>query len=629
MDLLRDVKYKDELPVNTINIIRSILNDLGILTTERCINPIGGLYSTRVEIAGTNIGTNGKGTTYEYALASAYAEFMERLQNQVLYHCAGTEIHEYKDFYFAPDEKHMTIEEMERVSNDTGKVLFPPISVKNSNEVTCLARVKVTEWFPDISVREEKYRLFENWEFYPGEGEPSCFTAVPLYKVNDDSIYHFPSQFIRLAYGSNGMCAGNTSEEALVQGISEIIERHVNLMIIKKKIVPPTIPIEYISKFPRIYNLVKQIEQRNDKYKLIFKDCSLGQGFPAVGLIIVNPKNQKYMVKFGAHPVMEIAMERCLTELFQGKDMISIDDYMLEFRYFNYEMVEHPSNIRNILTIGIGYYPYELFSGNYSYEFSEFKDVTGMSNTKILHFLTHLLLDKGYDIYIRDVSFLGFPSFHVFIPGMSELVDYNSKTISALSQKRKISKKIRNLNSASEQDLKDIISYLKQKRHVVGEADYLARLLTFPVSKTFPWMKIHNYLFISAAYCKMRMYKEASEAIDNFISIYPRILMETGGLFYRGLKDCLEMLANGVDEKEIHEVLSVFYQEEIVGEVISYLRNPEEIFKNYGTLNCWNCAQCTFQSDCHYELVKKLHIALKDKYAGNIIDQSNLRKLFN
>lgn len=32
-----------------------------------------------------DIGTNGKGGSYQYALASGYAEFMERLQNGILF----------------------------------------------------------------------------------------------------------------------------------------------------------------------------------------------------------------------------------------------------------------------------------------------------------------------------------------------------------------------------------------------------------------------------------------------------------------------------------------------------------------------------------------------------------------
>lgn len=86
MNSLSGRKYKDELPINTINKIRNILSGLGILTIETgWRNSAEGFYSVTIMIQNTNLTTNGKGTTYEYALASAYGELMERLQNQSFY----------------------------------------------------------------------------------------------------------------------------------------------------------------------------------------------------------------------------------------------------------------------------------------------------------------------------------------------------------------------------------------------------------------------------------------------------------------------------------------------------------------------------------------------------------------
>lgn len=80
--------YKEESPSSTINNIRSILLEIGIFVTEN-FKQNGDFYSCRIEIANEgleqyHIGTNGKGVSLELAFASAYAEFMERLQNNVL-----------------------------------------------------------------------------------------------------------------------------------------------------------------------------------------------------------------------------------------------------------------------------------------------------------------------------------------------------------------------------------------------------------------------------------------------------------------------------------------------------------------------------------------------------------------
>ena len=82
-------QYKAVSPEETINRIRVILNNIGILLKESSCEK-DGLYACRLTINNDgmsvlDIGTNGKGRSYEYALASGYAEFMERLQNGVVY----------------------------------------------------------------------------------------------------------------------------------------------------------------------------------------------------------------------------------------------------------------------------------------------------------------------------------------------------------------------------------------------------------------------------------------------------------------------------------------------------------------------------------------------------------------
>ena len=85
LDDYRKSKYKDDTPVATVKRIKDILNKLGIKTSEKYYSPgINGLFSCRITIRGTEIGQNGKGTTPEYALASGYAEFIERLSTGFL-----------------------------------------------------------------------------------------------------------------------------------------------------------------------------------------------------------------------------------------------------------------------------------------------------------------------------------------------------------------------------------------------------------------------------------------------------------------------------------------------------------------------------------------------------------------
>ena len=84
--MLIDSKFKEDHPLSTVNRIRNILFKAGIFTVEQWTDSgIKGCHSVRIEIAGSHIGQNGKGVTREFALASGYAELMERIQSNYFY----------------------------------------------------------------------------------------------------------------------------------------------------------------------------------------------------------------------------------------------------------------------------------------------------------------------------------------------------------------------------------------------------------------------------------------------------------------------------------------------------------------------------------------------------------------
>lgn len=62
-------------------------------------------------------------------------------------------------------------------------------------------------------------------------------------------------------YGSNGMSAGNTREEALVQGMSEVVERYVQKRIFSDRPALPDIPEDYLRRFEDIYGMYCAIRE--------------------------------------------------------------------------------------------------------------------------------------------------------------------------------------------------------------------------------------------------------------------------------------------------------------------------------------------------------------------------------
>lgn len=88
MEALERLKpYKAIPPMETIHRIRQILldNQIFVIESSQMRDPTTGVCSCRIslgdaEYRSLDIGYNGKGMDAQYALASAYAEFIERLQ---------------------------------------------------------------------------------------------------------------------------------------------------------------------------------------------------------------------------------------------------------------------------------------------------------------------------------------------------------------------------------------------------------------------------------------------------------------------------------------------------------------------------------------------------------------------
>lgn len=597
------LKYKDELPLNTINKIRKRLSDLGLLVTETVWkNSVDGFYSVSIKVENTSIATNGKGASSEYALASAYGELMERLQNQATFRLnldLSPDALEYQGFYYAPDEKKLSINDIINSGEDW-------INLQMSR----------------LDPSTDKRQLLKLWQAVSYEDVPADFIALPYFSLNTKRLSYIPVKMISKMYMSNGMCAGNTPEEALVQGLSEVMERYVNKRVIYEKITPPSIPHDYLEQFPQIVSMISEVKASGN-FDVDLKDCSLGQGLPVVGVIFINKSDQTYFVKFGAHPIFEIAAERTLTELLQGQDIGN----MLGVREYSYklDLNDEAANLMGILVNGSGCYPAEFFSRNFTYPFNGFKDVSNLSNRDMLKYIVELLAENQRQVFVRDVSFLGFPSFHIIVPGMSEIEEINDiKAITDYAEYNKIRKYIRNLEQTDKREATEINDFIT--RFSYSSEASVADILNLPMRRPLPWYYANIDLFITALYYRIGDFTNAYKAFDKYLR-YIQSTQNNNNLvtYYRCVKDYIGTRIDQLSESETFESLSVFYPPEVIQGVINEFGNQELLLSYLGQFNCWNCDSCHFQIACLYKGIEKVYRILKDNYVANKVDQDHLR----
>jgi len=116
----------------------------------------------------------------------------------------------------------------------------------------------------------------------------------------------------------NGPSAGNCVEEAISQGVCEIVERHVSSIISRNRLNVPAINADSATD-PMVVEMIQKY--RNNGVKFYISDFSLDMGIPSVGVLAYDPLNfpakSEIVWTAGTTPDPEKALSRALTEVAQ------------------------------------------------------------------------------------------------------------------------------------------------------------------------------------------------------------------------------------------------------------------------------------------------------------------------
>lgn len=600
MELKRIKPYKARKPEDTIFLIRKILHEkLGLLMKEEHVHGDEHFYSCRIGIANKslrelNIGTNGKGMKFEYALASAYGEFMERLQNQILI-------------------LHRNVGYIDEQKKNKFPIFYQKLKEKNILLKYCFAPDERNILFDKSSNVIRKYIKSNNIDELESFYQDKRLNLVPFYNVFEQSVDELPINIIFSNCTSNGMCAGNTPHEALIQGMSEILERYIIRKIYYENLTFPTIP----NKCFEGTDIYRKIELIAKKYHWIFeiKDCSCGLGIPAIGILIIDKQKQSYKFHLGVDPSPITALERTLTEIYQGKMKVELQeiDWKLQNNLlYKDELKAH--EMFQTCTVGRGQYPITLLQGIPSYEFRGFDTVWGRSDYNDIQLLLSVFRKMNCNIFVRDVSFLGFPAYFIYVPGMSESRDIvNNSHLKEIELLQRIYDDSRNLISANSESIKNIIAYIVNTER--GAAN-----LQFYNLNDF-WLYYDKNLILSLlSYCVGEK-KDALKYMNSYIT--RTNLPNKEKMFF----SCIAKLLEEEDDKK-DGILERLYGAEMVGICRHFLEN-KIFFKFMNYSQCYNCQECKIQSTCKIFDSLSLLKEIENVYVANIPNQYSLQLIFN
>ena len=372
--------YKDAPPMETVAVIKKCLSDIGLVIEESVDERLNNIFSASLSETVGGWGTAGKGTTREYCLASGYGEMMEHLSNYYAYDTTvlKKETLQYAGFERYPDEVTMLIRSIREQAPD----VFA--DMKQSFEM-------------DGDHADQDDEIYAVWEALLGQNT----IFVPYYSVKQRKEVLLPELVVYNLCGSNGGSAGNSHYEALGHAFDEIIERYVKYQIYSEKLTPPDIPMSFIQReYRELHNVIVEIKEKTG-FDIYIKDASLGLGFSVVCVLIVDKIRKRHMANFGAHPVFQIALERCLTEMFQSfsvtKDS-SKRKKMTRWHATTAESFACTKNWVSLLRDDCGYLPNSFFAGNVSWEFVPWPKMPEYSNEIGMRYQLEKLMSMGGDV---------------------------------------------------------------------------------------------------------------------------------------------------------------------------------------------------------------------------------------
>ncbi|MBN2871035.1 MAG: YcaO-like family protein, partial [Campylobacterales bacterium] len=134
-------------------------------------------------------------------------------------------------------------------------------------------------------------------------------------------------------------------------------------------------------------------------------------------------------VSFGAHPILQVSLERTMTELMQGRNLDELDAF--EVPTFDMSLVSDSFNLESHFIDSNGKLGFSFLSTKKSFDFTPW-GYCGEGSGDEYAYLEAIIRKEGKEIYLREYDYLGFYSCQIIVPGFSEVYPiedmvYNNK----------------------------------------------------------------------------------------------------------------------------------------------------------------------------------------------------------
>ncbi|WP_447926741.1 OsmC domain/YcaO domain-containing protein [Vreelandella sp. EE27] len=536
------IEGKDAPLEQTIARMSGILSDLGMkIEIASWRNIVPHVWSLHIrDAAAPMCFTNGKGATKESALCSALGEFIERLSCNFFYNdqffgeeIAGSEfVHYPNEKWFQPGPDDALPEEI--LDAHTLAIYNPEGELAGSN-------------------------LYDTNSGRVDRG----IVSLPFTRQSDGETVYFPSNLIENLFLSNGMSAGNTLAEAQVQCLSEIFERAVKRDILEQELALPDVPQEVIAKYPGIKEGIAALEAQG--FPVLVKDASMGGQFPVMCVTLMNPRTGGVFASFGAHPRFEVALERSLTELLQGRSFEGLND--LPLPTFNSQTVAEPNNFVEHFIDSVGVVSWRFFSAQSNFEFVEwdFSEGGTRSSQQEADTLLAIFAELDAEVYMAVHEDLGAPVCRILVPGYSEVYPIEDLIWDNTNKALDYREDILNLHRLDDAQLTDLVERLEESQ-MDDHADIIT-LIGIEFDENTVWGQLTILELKLLIFLALGRFEEALDCVEMFQQYNDNTVER--GLFYQALNAVLEIeLDDELERDDYLPNLTRMFGEETMAAVV-------------------------------------------------------------
>jgi ribosomal protein S12 methylthiotransferase accessory factor len=516
-----------DLPLEqTIANMSGLLASLGIkIEIASWRNIIPNVWSLHIRDAHSPMCfTNGKGATKESALASALGEYIERLSNN----------HFYAGSYWG-----------EEIA-DAAFVHYPNERWFKPGRKDALPKEILDDYCLEIYNPDGELRGSHLIDTNSGNAERGI-CSLPFVRQSDGETVYFPTNLVENLFVSNGMSAGNTLAEAQVQCLSEIFERAVKRDIIEGEIALPDVPAEVLATYPGIMAGIQGLEAQG--FPVLVKDASLGGQYPVMCVTLMNPRTGGVFASFGAHPSMQVALERSLTELLQGRSFEGLND--LPQPTFASEAVTEPNNFVEHFIDSSGIVSWRFFSAKSDYDFVawDFSGEGEQANADEAATLFGMLAEMGKEAYVAVYDQLGATACRILVPGYSEIYPVEDLVWDNTNKALLFRKDILNLHTLDDASLEALLERLENNE--LDDYGDIATLIGIEFDENTDWGQLTVMELKLLIHLALQQFEEAQDLVGAFLQYNDNSLAR--GLFYQALNVVLEVWLDDALEMDDYE----------------------------------------------------------------------------